>query len=102
MPVCKKVKTITPRCRGRPDALLHEAEYFIRSSTVPRGNSLNIGLADDAVYGCKKNLKIKICVLTTKLGYSHMYRYFHVTAVCLFVCLFVSTLTIYCKCVRAD
>ena len=25
MPVCSKVKTITPRCRGRPDALLHEA-----------------------------------------------------------------------------
>ena len=26
MPVCSIVKTITPRCRGRPDALLHEAE----------------------------------------------------------------------------
>ena len=26
MPVCGIVKTITPRCRGRPDALLHEAE----------------------------------------------------------------------------
>ena len=25
MPVCRIVKTITPRCRGRPDALLHEA-----------------------------------------------------------------------------
>ena len=40
------VKTITPRCRGRPDALLNEAEgrvqLCIRSSTVPRGNSLTI------------------------------------------------------------
>ena len=26
MHVCSIVKTITPRCRGRPDALLHEAE----------------------------------------------------------------------------
>ena len=26
MPVCSIVKTITPRCRERPDALLHEAE----------------------------------------------------------------------------
>ena len=25
MPVCSIVKTITPRCRGRPDALLHSA-----------------------------------------------------------------------------
>ena len=25
MPVCRIVKTITLRCRGRPDALLHEA-----------------------------------------------------------------------------
>ena len=25
-PVCSIVKTITPRCRGRTDALLHEAE----------------------------------------------------------------------------
>ena len=24
MPVCSIVQTITPRCRGRPDALLHE------------------------------------------------------------------------------
>ena len=26
MPVCSLVKTITTRCRGRPDALLREAE----------------------------------------------------------------------------
>ena len=26
MPVCSIVKTITPRCRGLPDALLQEAE----------------------------------------------------------------------------
>ena len=26
MAVCSIVKTITPRCHGRPDALLHEAE----------------------------------------------------------------------------
>ena len=26
MPVCSIVQTITPRCRGRPDALLHDAE----------------------------------------------------------------------------
>ena len=26
MSVCSIVKTITPRCRGRPDALLHDAE----------------------------------------------------------------------------
>ena len=26
MPVCSIVKTITPRCRGPPDALLHEVE----------------------------------------------------------------------------
>ena len=26
MPVCSIVKTITTRYRGRPDALLHEAE----------------------------------------------------------------------------
>ena len=26
IPVCSIVKTITPRCRGRPDALLHDAE----------------------------------------------------------------------------
>ena len=26
MPVCSIVKTNTPRCLGRPDALLHEAE----------------------------------------------------------------------------
>ena len=26
MPVCSIVKTITTRCRGRPDALLREAE----------------------------------------------------------------------------
>ena len=26
MAVCSIVKTITPRCCGRPDALLHEAE----------------------------------------------------------------------------
>ena len=46
MPVCSIVKTITLRCRGRPDALLHEAEdrvqYCIRPSKVPRGNSLTI------------------------------------------------------------
>ena len=45
MPVCSIVKTITPRCRGRPDALLHEAEgrvqYCIRLSTVPRGNTFD-------------------------------------------------------------
>ena len=44
MPVCSIVKTITPMCRGRPDALLHEAEdrvqSCVRSSTVPRDNSL--------------------------------------------------------------
>ena len=39
MPVCSIVKTITPRCRGRPDALLHEAEGRPR---YPRGNSLTI------------------------------------------------------------
>ena len=46
MPVCSIVKTITPRGRERPDALLHEAEgrvqLCIRSSAVPRGNSLTI------------------------------------------------------------
>ena len=26
MPVCSIVQTFTPRCRGRPDALLHDAE----------------------------------------------------------------------------
>ena len=26
MPVCSILKTITPKCCGRPDALLHEAE----------------------------------------------------------------------------
>ena len=26
MPNCSIVKSITPKCRGRPDALLHEAE----------------------------------------------------------------------------
>ena len=26
MPVCSIVQTITLRCRGRPDALLHKAE----------------------------------------------------------------------------
>ena len=26
MPVCSIVKTITPSCRGRPDALLHEVK----------------------------------------------------------------------------
>ena len=26
MPVCSIDKTVTPRCRGLPDALLHEAE----------------------------------------------------------------------------
>ena len=40
------VKTITPRCHGRPDALLHEAEGRVqlctRSSTVPRVNGLTI------------------------------------------------------------
>ena len=41
MPVCSIVKTITPRCHGRPDALLHETKG-IRSSIVPRGNSLTI------------------------------------------------------------
>ena len=25
MPVCSIIKTITPRCRGQPDALVHEA-----------------------------------------------------------------------------
>ena len=30
MPVCSTVKTITPRCRGRPDALLHEAESRVQ------------------------------------------------------------------------
>ena len=34
IPVSSIVKTITLRCRGRPDAL--------RSSTVPRGNSLTL------------------------------------------------------------
>ena len=29
MPVCSIVKTITPRCRGRPDALLHEASTAV-------------------------------------------------------------------------
>ena len=29
MPVCSIVKTITPRCHGRPDALLHKAEGFV-------------------------------------------------------------------------
>ena len=28
MPVCSIDKTITPRCCGRPDALLHEAEGY--------------------------------------------------------------------------
>ena len=28
MPVCSIVKTITPRCPGRPDAVFHEAEGF--------------------------------------------------------------------------
>ena len=45
MPVCIIVQTFTPRCRGRPDTLLHEAEgqvqLCLRSSTVPRGNSLD-------------------------------------------------------------
>ena len=30
MHVCSIVKTITPRCRGRPDALLHEAEAQVQ------------------------------------------------------------------------
>ena len=30
MPVCSIVKTITPRCRGRPDALLHEAKGLVQ------------------------------------------------------------------------
>ena len=56
MPVCSIVETVTLRCRGRPDALLHEAEgpdallheaegrvqKCIRSSMVPSGNSLTI------------------------------------------------------------
>ena len=29
MPVCSIVKTITPRCRGRPEALLHEATLSV-------------------------------------------------------------------------
>ena len=32
MPVCSIVKTITPRCRGRPDALLHEAQGRVHIS----------------------------------------------------------------------
>ena len=27
MPVCSIVKTITPRCRGRPDALVHQVVH---------------------------------------------------------------------------
>ena len=27
MPVCSIVKTITPRCRGPPDALLHQVVH---------------------------------------------------------------------------
>ena len=44
MPVCSIIKTITPRCRGRPDALLHvgRVQLCIRSSMVPRGYSLTI------------------------------------------------------------
>ena len=44
MHVCSIFKTITPRCSGRPDALLHKGrvQLCIRSSTVPRGNSLTI------------------------------------------------------------
>ena len=38
MPVCSIVKTITPRCRGRPDALLHEAEEAVHY--FPFGSSL--------------------------------------------------------------
>ena len=38
-------QTITPRCHGRPDALLHEAKGLmqkcIRSSTAPMGNSFD-------------------------------------------------------------
>ena len=30
MPVCSIVQTITPRCCGRPDALLHEAEGLVQ------------------------------------------------------------------------
>ena len=30
MPVCSIVKTITPGCRGRPDALLHKAEVRVQ------------------------------------------------------------------------
>ena len=30
MPVCSNVQTITPRCRGRPGALLHEAEGLVQ------------------------------------------------------------------------
>ena len=45
MPVYSIVKTISQRCYG-PDALLQKAEgrvqWCIRSSTVPRGNSLTI------------------------------------------------------------
>ena len=34
IPVCSIVKTITQRCRGRPDALLHEAEALTNSLTI--------------------------------------------------------------------
>ena len=30
MPACSIVKTITPRCRGPSDALLHEAEGLVQ------------------------------------------------------------------------
>ena len=38
MPVCSIVKTITPRCRGRPDALLHEAD--LRKDAKSNGMTL--------------------------------------------------------------
>ena len=39
MPVCSIVKTITPRCRGRPDALLHEAEGLLGANSKERNRS---------------------------------------------------------------
>ena len=54
MPVCSIVKTFTPRCRGRPDALLHEAYEITVLLPNPfdeilKQRSLNGVAVDDAV-----------------------------------------------------
>ena len=66
-------QTITPRYRGRPDALLHSAfgpvQQCIRSSTAPRDNRFDYTTNRHEITIMCEEQRLNICTISAKLSH---------------------------------